>query len=248
MAKLTKAQAKTHQQACDLIASDKPLTEDEKEFVARNWNEAANHVNTTTGAHFTPVDMALDFSWDVYGPRVLDLCAGIGVLGLACVWRQRVDEADLVCVELNPDYVAVGKRLLPRATWICADAFTLPMLGLGRFDTIIGNPPFGKVSKSAKGPRYTGADFELCLLDLAADHAEHLCFIVPQMSAPFQLSGRSGFGRAPNAKTEQFREQTGLVLDPGVGVDTALFKDEWKTTSIVCEIVQCDTPQGWDLV
>jgi hypothetical protein len=124
MSKLTKAQAKAHQQACDLIASDRPLTDDEKEFVARNWNEAATHVNTTTGAHFTPVDMALDFSWDVYGPRVLDLCAGIGVLGLACVWRQRVDEAQLVCVELNPDYVAVGKRLLPRATWICADALT----------------------------------------------------------------------------------------------------------------------------
>lgn len=241
MAKLTKAQAKSHSEACALIDLERPLTGDEKEFVARNWNEAANHVNTLSGAHFTPIDMALDFSLDVWGGRVLDLCAGIGLLGLACVWRRCVAEENLVCVELNPDYIAVGKRLLPKATWICADAFALDWAILGRFDTIISNPPFGKVSRTAKGPRYTGSDFELCLMDMAADHADRLVFIVPQMSSPFKYSGRPHYERLGNEKTDRFFEQTGLFLECSTGIDTSIYKDEWKTTSIVCEVVCCET-------
>lgn len=46
MAKLTKVEAKSHAAACELLEKDR-LTEDDKEFVYRNWNESANHVNST---------------------------------------------------------------------------------------------------------------------------------------------------------------------------------------------------------
>lgn len=52
------------------------------------------------------------------------LCAGIGVLSYAaqleCSDRSRC-YADITCVELNPHYVEVGKKVVPEATWICAD-------------------------------------------------------------------------------------------------------------------------------
>lgn len=47
--------------------------------------------------------------------------------------------ADITCVELNPHYVEVGKKVVPEATWICADVLDpfLPDL-LGQFDFAIG--------------------------------------------------------------------------------------------------------------
>ena len=79
MAKLTKARSKVHRQAEELLAKD-VLTLDEKVFVYENWNEAALHDNTRSGAFFTPVDLANDFKLEVPGPRILDICAGIGIL------------------------------------------------------------------------------------------------------------------------------------------------------------------------
>ena len=118
MAKLTKAQAKLHRQACDILT--KPvLTEDDKEFVLKNWNEGATHVNGEAGAFFTPYDMAFDFTIDAigsggYGGRVIDLCAGIGMLSYAVWWRSD-RRAKITCVERNADYLAIGKKILPEA-------------------------------------------------------------------------------------------------------------------------------------
>ena len=241
MAKLTKAQAKQHAAAVAILAKDGPLTADEKEFVARNWNEAADHLNTIAGAHFTPFDLAMDTALDVGGDRLLDLCAGIGILGLAAVFRGKVREQDLVCIEINPAYVAVGKRLLPEATWITADAFAFPSLNLGRFDCIMSNPPFGKsATKTGSGPRYTGPDFDLALLDLAADHADWLIFIMPQGNCGFQYSGRHYYERPKTGKGPAFEAQTGLYMECGIGIDTSLFRNDWKTVSVTCEIVTVD--------
>jgi hypothetical protein len=66
MAKLTRAQAKSHAAAVERLQQDH-LTEDDKEFVYRNWNEGANHVNGAAGAFFTPFDMAFDFAIDAGG-------------------------------------------------------------------------------------------------------------------------------------------------------------------------------------
>lgn len=241
MAKLTKAQAKAHAEACAILAKPGELTDNEKEFVARNWNEAANNLNTIAGAHFTPFDLAMDFAFDVGGHRILDLCAGIGLLGLAAVFRREIKEEGLTCIEINPDYIAVGKRLLPKATWIQADAFDLPKLNLGHFDNIISNPPFGRSAvKTGSGPRYTGPDFDLTLLDLAADHADFLTFLLPQSNSPFLYSGQRYYQRNTSGKGFDFEQQTGFHLVAGAGVDTVLYRDQWKTVSVTCEIVCFD--------
>src|SRR5690242_13237549 len=122
MSKLTKAQAKAHKAACALLNKDS-LTMDERWFVLENWQESASHINSVAGAFFTPAGLANDFVIDVSGDRIIDLCAGIGMLSFVLyqggAWDRRWPQ--IVCVEANPDYVAVGKKVLPEATWIHAD-------------------------------------------------------------------------------------------------------------------------------
>ena len=79
MAKLTKARRKAHAEAEAILTKDK-ITDDERDFVFRSWHEGATHENGAAGAFFTPFDLACDFALDGAGRRVIDLCAGIGVL------------------------------------------------------------------------------------------------------------------------------------------------------------------------
>ncbi|MCV0348481.1 MAG: methyltransferase [Nitratireductor sp.] len=247
MAKLSKAQAKAHQQACDILTKPR-LTEEEKEFVFRNWHEGANHVNGAAGAFFTPFDMAFDFAFDVGGPRVIDLCAGIGMLSYAVYQRHRYGHHDtklqITCVERNADYVEAGRKLVPEADWICADVLDLLEMVLGRFDWAISNPPFGNIKRLKNAPRYAGRDFEFHVIDVASHLADNGTFIVPQISAGFNYSARPKYERQKNGKAVKFQELTGLHFDAGCGVDTAFYKDEWKGVSPICEIVCVDFEGG----
>jgi 16S rRNA G1207 methylase RsmC len=165
--KLTMTAAKAHQRARDLLATQRPLTMEEREFVLRHWQESQNSTTVTTlaGAFFTPLDLAKDVALHVSGAvRLIDLGAGIGALAWAA-YRKVVAgylsllPVEIVCVERNPEYVAVGRRVLPEAEWICADLFALPadLCGIERdFDVVISNPPFGRTPRSGRGPRYTG--------------------------------------------------------------------------------------------
>lgn len=243
MAKLTKPQAKAHAQASDLLT--KPtLTDDDKDFVLQNWNEGANHVNGAAGAFFTPYDMAFDFTIDAigqggYGGRIIDLCAGIGMLSYAC-WYRSQKRARITCVERNPDYLAVGQKILPEAEWILADVLDVLDLKLPKFDVAISNPPFGAIKRDRNSPRYTGKDFEFHVIDIAAHLADSGTFIVPQMSAGFNYSGRPCYERQKDGKAVKFQELTGLHFDAGCGIDTALYRDAWKGVSPLCEIVCVD--------
>lgn len=242
--KLTKAQSKAHLQ-CEELLKKEALTLDEKIFVYENWNEAALHDNTRAGAHFTPMGLANDFKLEVAGPTIIDLCAGIGILSFCKYHFQNHDPEgapQITCVEINPDYVRVGKKLLPEANWICGDIFEV-WRELGRFTTAISNPPFGNVKHSGKAPSYTGGEFEYKIIDIAAHLAEYGVFILPQMSAPFMFSGVQQYKRSENDKYKKFNEQTGLFLDAGCGIDTSYHKDAWKTTSIITEIVCCEFPK-----
>lgn len=241
MAKLTKAEAKAHAQAVELLTKER-LTEDDKEFVFRNWNEGATHINGAAGAFFTPYDMAFDFAFDVGGARIIDLCAGIGMLSYAVHYRSRFGErvADITCIERNADYIAVGKKMLPEATWIHADALDVLDMCLGHFDYAISNPPFGNIKRTKNAPRYTGKDFEFHIIDIASHLADYGVFIVPQMSAGFNYSGRQCYERQKEGKAVKFQELTGLHFDAGCGVDTAFYKEEWKGVSPLCEIVCVD--------
>lgn len=232
MSKLTKKQAKAHAEAVALVERG-DLTIDEKFFVLENWREDARHINSQAGAFFTPWELARDFAIEVHGRRIIDLCAGIGALGfMATLDREPVD---LTCVEINPDYVAVGRAILPRARWICGDALALP--DLGRFDCAIGNPPFGAIKRSGEGGKYRGRSFEYHVIETASRIADYGVFIIPQGSAPFIYSGTNTYKATSPDEYAKFTAATGIVLQPNCGIDTSAYADQWRGTSPKVEIV-----------
>jgi hypothetical protein len=241
MAKLTKQRSKLHNEAEELLRKD-VLTLDEKIFVYENWNEAAKHDSTRAGAFFTPMELANDFKLEVAGPRIIDLCAGIGILSFCKYHFQdhSGNPPEITCVELNPDYVRVGQKLLPEATWICGDVLEIWRDLPRDFTTAISNPPFGRIKCDGKAPRYTGQEFEYKIIDIAGHLAEFGAFILPQMSAPFQYSGVQCYQRRESDKYLKLSEQTGIVLDIGCGIDTSYHKDGWKLVNVAIEIACCD--------
>lgn len=242
MAKLTKAQRKAHAEAEAILTKD-TLTEDERDFVFHNWHEGATFENGAAGAFFTPYDLASDFAIDAGSGRVIDLCAGIGGLAYHVAQRGRWDSrsaTELTCVEINPRYVEIGRKLVPQARWINADVFDWRSLDLGRYDHAIANPPFGRVRRSGSGPRYRGAEFEFHIIDIAAELADLGAFIIPQMSSSFRYSGAPYFDRLKSGKGRDFEAQTGFEMDGGVGIDTSIFRDQWKDTAITCEVACFD--------
>ncbi|MCC8939630.1 methyltransferase [Bradyrhizobium sp. Arg68] len=242
MAKLTKVEAKAHAEAVELLKKE-VLTYDERVFVLDNWHEGANHINGSAGAFFTPTGLAGDFAIDACGGRTIDLCAGIGALAFHVFWRgnyarsQGEPGREIVCIERNPAYVEVGRKVLPEAQWICADVFDFDLKGLGRFDCAIANPPFGATPRAGSGPRYTGRSFEFHLIDIASDIADYGAFIIPQMSAPFEYSGVQCYRERRSADYLRFVEQTGIHLEAGCGVDCSYYRDAWRGVAPSVEIV-----------
>ena len=212
-------------------------------------------MNGLAGAFFTPDDLAQDLAIEVNPGRIIDLCAGIGVLAWNCQQmherRLRPNEpgkygSEFVCVELNPDYVAVGKKIIPEAEWICGSVFDIEELTTKRFETAISNPPFGVIRtvKDKKKFKYTGSNFEFLVIEQASRIADHGTFILPQNSVPFAYSreeGRpaqvwEGFPFRTSRIYDSFHEQTGIELDMNCGIDTTLYQKDWKFKTPVCEI------------
>lgn len=245
MAKLKKEDAQKHREACQLVALKRDLTEDEKDKVLNHWQESSNVTNSLDGAFFTPEGLAFDLRFHVIGDRIIDLCAGIGMLAYSCreLWTRRHENLpprEIVCVERNPAYVEVGRKILPEATWIVGDVLDVPGMNLGTFDTAIANPPFGNVERSGNAPGYRGPHFEYHTIAVASLIARYGAFIVPQMSAPFAYSGKSYYQRRESARYNSFHRQTGIVLGNNIGIDTAYYADEWRGVSPVVEVVTCD--------
>ena len=240
MAKLTKAQIKQHEQACRLLEKE-TLTFDEKWAVYENWHEGADHNNGRAGAFFTPPYLARDFGFDICGRKVIDLCAGTGILSFMYYHTKCSYEkpAEITCVEINPAYVEIGKKLLPEATWICADIGEV-WKDLGRFDCAYGNPPFGRQNFIRNAPRYTGPEGEYKVIDIASRIADYGAFIIPQQSAPFRYSGVQCYDRHDSGRFCQFYKQTGIDMDAGCGIDTSVYRQDWHGVSPLCEVVTCD--------
>ena len=87
MSKLTKKEIQQHMAALELLERGN-LTEDEKLFVFENYREDAYHINSQSGAFFTPFrlakDLAIHIPYSYRQPvKIIDLCAGIGILSYA---------------------------------------------------------------------------------------------------------------------------------------------------------------------
>lgn len=223
--KLTKPQIKAHNEACEILKKDR-LYEDEKIFVMENWQEGATNVNSAAGAFFTPWGLARDFSLEVSGNRIIDLCAGIGTLAYFAYEEGR----EITCVEINPEYVAVGKKIIPEANWICGSIFDLPKVCT--FDCVISNPPFGAIG----GLRDGLGGFEFSTLNIASKIAQNAVFLLPQMSTPFKYSGQRNYEETMPDKVARFIEKTGIKFGFNLGIDTGVYINDWKGVAPMCEI------------
>ncbi|TFF34401.1 class I SAM-dependent methyltransferase [Mucilaginibacter psychrotolerans] len=254
MAKLSKTEIKEHNIAVELLKKE-VLTFEEKVIVYEKWNESATSLNSEAGAFFTPHELANDFSLNIYRKaKTIDLCAGIGMLSFCAYHYQGC--TDITCVELNPIYYEIGKKLLPEANWINDSIFKYK--DLGHFDQAISNPPFGKIKtgidKAVQDElKYKGAEFDLITIEIASKIADYGCFILPQQSTPFKYSGAEFFmdlreqnkgynpyGLSVPNKVQKFIKETGLNYEFNIGVDTSIYKDDWKGVSPICEIVCFD--------
>lgn len=248
MAKLTHEQERLHTQACQLIDLRRDLCEEERAFVLDNWRASSTARSSSDRAHFTPAGLAGDMSIHVGDEgRIIDLAAGIGRLSfhnrdLWASWQGRGRE--FVCIERNPDYVRVGRRVMPEARWVCADIMTIPQLrdSLGEFDCAISNPPYGAIPRAFnESGGYRGRRFEYHAIALAAMVARRGVFLIPQNSAPFRYSGvpnyESGTG---DTEYRKFVAATGIELEPSCGIDTTYYRHDWHDVSPLVEIVQAD--------
>ncbi|MEF3449658.1 methyltransferase [Citrobacter freundii] len=236
MARVTKKESQLRLKVMELVHSDRQLTEDDKEFIFNNYR--GDGIGAT-GAFFTPEMLAWDFMLDAgCSDDCIELCAGIGRLSYYQVIRNK--PSHITCVELNPEYVLIGKRVLPQAEWITGDALQYTP---DRFYRVAyGNPPFGKINTSgAYTGRYTGSEFEYKIIDRAREYSSYGVWIVPQGSAGFKYSGHTYYDRSiQSAKYIKFEKDTGLILHPGVGIDTSIYRDQWNGTKVTCESVLVD--------
>lgn len=236
MARVTKKESQLRLKVMELVHSDRQLTEDDKEFIFNNYR--GDGIGAT-GAFFTPEMLAWDFMLGAgCSDDCIELCAGIGRLSYYQFIRNK--PSHITCVELNPEYVLIGKRVLPQAEWITGDALQYTP---DRFYRVAyGNPPFGKINTSgAYTGRYTGSEFEYKIIDRAREYSSYGVWIVPQGSAGFKYSGHTYYDRSiQSAKYIKFEKDTGLILHPGVGIDTSIYRDQWNGTKVTCESVLVD--------
>lgn len=241
--KLSKPQIRAQEKCEELLLKDK-LSYDEKIFVYENWHEGATNTNSVAGAFFTPFGLARDFGLEIIeNARTIDLCAGIGMLSFVAYHFKGCK--DITCVEFNSDYVRVGKKLLPEANWVHGSVFDI---GSQRYEQALSNPPFGKIKTgiSDRSLKYTGAEFDLKVIEIASQIADSATFILPQASTPFKYSGNvNGFedlrGTSDlSSKVEKFINQTGIEYEFNCGICTESYVNEWKGVSPLCEIATFD--------
>lgn len=262
MPRLTRRDETDHERAEKLLALPRELTEDEIMEVFEKFHPGARHLQAKNAAFFTPYTVAdvVARNTSIRGNRVLDLGAGIGMLTWAMFkWAYWEPAEEIVCIELNPEYVEVGRRLVPQATWICGDMFNLDLLrSLGKFDAVVCNPPFGKGNSgdadkswlSVKSPlHFQALEVGLRMSDGAAT------FVLPRVDLPWLYSmypedvdlakkfagARRGHEFVdPDRHSQNLRRFLKAFPEAHFGCvseDVALYVDEWKNVHARVEVV-----------
>ncbi len=236
MSKLTKRQLQKHEHALELLTYDK-LNDADKWDVLSCWQPDASSV-TKNKAFFTSHENAESLAQDAQDVgRVLDLCAGIGMLSYH-VWRTcyRREHLELVCVEKDPVMVEVGKKIVPSAKWICADIFNVGTWSqLGQFTQVISNPPYGvKVGKKGWWLDYKGPS-ELMAVEVALRLSPYNTFILPQGHCLMKTNSRQKI--EPNDKitetSDKFREMWPQVYWQSSAFPMSGFQDTKTQTELV---------------
>lgn len=246
MGRISKRLLSKHQEALQILEKEE-LTYDDKIFVFENFHEGASGGNSFAGAFFTPIDFAPTFAMEAYSNgRIVDMCAGIGALTWGIYRQKKIAnrEINITCIEFNPEYVRIGKKLMPEVNWIEGDITDASLWeSIVPFDMAISNPPYGKIKTGVNTVdlQYTGSEFELKALEIATKISDHATFLIPQMSTPFKYSGdqpdQDGYYAKPgrSKKYDKFSEQTGIELQFNMGISTDQI--QWKQVSIVTELV-----------
>jgi SAM-dependent methyltransferase len=260
MSKITKQQLKQHEKAEELLwGSDRQLNHDEVAFCLEHWDPRAasgKHV-AQNQAYFTPMTLARDVGMYVGGDgrRVVDIGAGTGRLAYAVLcanyWNPR--QVSVTAVEFNPEYVRIGRRLLPEVEWVEGDFYDLALWqSLPRFDEAISNPPFGKIVTSHdtgwigyRGPAgLTVAAIGLQVAQLG------IKMILPQSQTIFRYSGRLPGAGVYAAEHLRYLE-TFLAQRPNLechhsSLDTEIpgYKSEWRGVAPVVEVVSICEPDA----
>ena len=237
MSIVTEHQVTLHRRACELLEKDL-LEMSERLFVLEHWRDDAEQDKAPHGSFFTPFTLACELSKEVYGTNIIDLCAGIGALAFAVYHSTNpwCLTPAVTCVEINPAYAAVGRKVLPEATWIVGDVLDLSA-SFGNFDCAIASPPFGGAGQQGKSPRYRGSEFEYKVIDVARDFADYGVYLLPQSSVPFRYSGCLKYEPSPSGTYREFRDSTGLELIFNCGIDTSLYRTDWRESFVASEIV-----------
>jgi len=241
MGKLSKRETKLHNEAIEILKQD-ILSAKDKETVLRQYRPDADHNVSETGTFFTPLDLAGDMMVmsNCGTGSVIDLCAGIGGLAYWHAARYVNKPERIFCVERNPRFVEIGKKIVPEAEWICADVFDVLDMDLGRFRLAISNPPFGALKRhGGNAPRYTGKKFDLHVVDIAAHIADMGTFIIPPNSTNFRYSGRRNHEYCEEREYLKFKEQTGITFSCE-SIDADYYRDEWQGTSPAVEVAHVD--------
>ena len=234
MSKITKQEIKKHEQALKLLEKD-VLKLDDKFFILENYRADAVNMVSKVGAFFTPFGLGRDFAIECnHHGKTIDLCAGIGMLSFHVA--DYSDGEGFTCVEINPEYLEIGKKILPKANWILADVLSDEITSLSGFDLAISNPPFGNISGVG--------NFEYAVIETAGKIAKRGVYILPQMSTPFKYSGNpAGMEHLESSKYKRFTKKTGIEFEFNCGFDTAVYLKEWHGVSPLCEIVLVDYPE-----
>ena len=150
----------------------------------------------------TVVQAGLDWITEhgLYGPRVVDLCAGSGAIGLAVV--TEVPGAQVWAVERSPEAYAWTERNRDRVASANPSAgcnyqlelgdatsrFVLPQLD-GTIDLVITNPPYVPLSQIPQQPEARDHDPDMALYGGAADGLDIPERIVDRAAALLRAGG-----------------------------------------------------------
>lgn len=253
--KIPKREIKYQRDLYNKLLTGSTITDEFRDKIYEELNPAICDNISENGVYWTPYGLAQDFA--VFTPRyghIVDMCAGVGMLS------YRVSQMDsyerniksITCIEYNPHFVELGKKLLPEANWICANAYDKNLwddlvkdLPNNRFDCMISNPPFGTDmnKKDYSWLKYTGHR-DLMAVEICLRYAKNGNFILPHGSAPFSYSGRPYYEDKPERYSQKLKKflrenkhhQFAMMCD---GIDTSIFKHEWKNLpgGIGCEVV-----------